>query len=174
MVYHEYNFRRQIKCQRPISRLTEKCVYFDTCYGIHKANNEEENESYAILSNKYKNLIEKNSQYQKKNQELKQKLFNLKEDFEELNKVVSCKKCGDRFINFEIIFISACEHTICSKCLENSLKKNKRCCVICNEKIEKNSLLKINLNPQSVDEQKNETKEKNKIRNKGNNKSDSD
>lgn len=173
MVYHEYNFRRQIKCQRVINKSTGKCVYFDTCYGIHKANEEIDNENYAILS-KYKILKEKATLLAKTNKELKERLSEVEEENEELSKVVSCRKCGNRFINYEIIFLSVCEHALCSKCLENSLKKNKRCCVICNEKIEKNSLLKINLNPELADEQNNELKEKNKNRNKGKNNSDSE
>lgn len=175
MVYHENNFRRQIKCQRPVNKLTGRCIYFDTCYGIHKTNDDSDNEIGKLL-NKYKNLKEKASQLSKLNNELKEKCSILKYENDEFHKVLACRYCGDGFENYEIILTCACQHLICIKCMEQSLKKNKKCCIICNEKIEKNSLIRINLNPDMSNEQtkNNDKKEKNKNRNKTNNQSDSE
>lgn len=164
MVYHECNFRRQIRCQRLTNKSNGKCIYYETCYAIHKVNDLEDNENYNKLIIKYQKLKEKANSLAQVNKDLREKLS----EFDEFSKALSCRNCGDIFEEFEIVYTSICEHLMCLKCLDKSIKNNKKCCIICGKKIEKGSLIKLHLNPEKENnqEENNEIREKKNIKNK--------
>ncbi len=147
MVYHKDNFQRQIKCQRKIDKFTKKCEYFETCYAIHSENNisETNNEKYFEISNKYQKLKEKALILKKSYEELKEKFEEVQKENNFKSRLLSCRNCERVFPNYEIIMISFCEHLICNRCLDLCLKKNNKRCILCNQEIKKNSLLKVDL-----------------------------
>lgn len=141
MVYHESNFRKQIPCQRQFDKITGKCIYYDTCYGIHKSIENDKPiyyDKYIKLKEQAKKISKDYKDLEKENESLKNKLIKIK-------KTLSCKICKKCPKEPIYILLIKCDHIMCRSCFESSVKKNKKKCLLCGKDIEPKSVIQFSL-----------------------------
>ena len=127
--YHEKNFGKLFPCLRE-KNINKECIYKETCYGIH--------------NNFYNEYKEK----EKKNQ-IKNQLIEIKKKYEIIKNCIlkfSCLVCSKIPKNNIYYLIQKYHnkdelHFMCKECKE----KCGKICPLCNEKINENDFIEVNL-----------------------------
>ena len=152
MVYDKNNFRKLQKCFRKTNPNGE-CVYYDTCYGIHKIIKQDEVDVEKLKEN-YEKLKQKYLDLKKICINLKSENDSNTKENEEIKKFLKCRNCFKYQESLAFVFLTLCENHICNKCFkdtyENTKKKALPKCPICQKGIEKKTLFVIDFKAENT------------------------
>ena len=138
--YHPNNFRKCFECTRDVDN-NGKCIFYKTCYGRHKYDNENNNKEYK-KEDVY--IEEKNGvfiKYDVDNDNFNKKFENKIKKCENIMKIFVCKNCGLLPKNHCFYFLK-CHHILCNDCFKK-IKNNINKCPQCNIEIEENNFFQI-------------------------------
>ena len=135
--YHPNNFRKCFECTRDVDN-NGKCIFYKTCYGRHKYDNENIKDLCSKKNDVY--FEEKNGVYFKY-EDFDNKFENKIKKCENIMKIFLCKNCGLLPKNYCFYFLK-CHHILCNDCF-NKIKNSINKCPQCNIKIEENNFFQI-------------------------------
>ena len=140
--YHKSNFQKIFKCNR--EKVNNRCIFYQTCYGIHNNSDDEENDIDEDEEDEDEDKDKAKEKEKSKKQEKKnyEKLFKEKEEL--LNKFI-CPKCKTLPPKQTYCMLNECKHVVCKNCFKSSRKEKGAApqCPICGLEIQKGGAILI-------------------------------
>lgn len=151
--YHPKYFRKKINCTR--KKLNGRCIYYETCYGIHP--DEENNATPEKEKEEEEEINEEEIEEDEEVKTLSTKVTNSVS----IGKIFRCMKCLNVSPNGELCYFVDCKHFLCIKCFKKMHKeKNKKAkeenqkllsCPFCEKELKLKGVVLINFDQKDTE-----------------------